>query len=719
MVSETERSGGRPARAEAAAAAALLSLTLGLSAPAAIYFGNRTEFIDAFVEIAPWLIGATLVSTCVLTACLVVLGPALRTAAVTGVTVLALALWTQSHLIVQRPAILSGVPVDWSQYAWQGWADRALWCGALATAVGCIIAGWRWRGSVVVALCAVQAGAVMLQAVVSPPRWVDRTLFDERQRYALSSRQNVMVLVLDTFQSDLFQDLLDHDPAMGEALQGFTYFRNATGGYPSTAPSIPFILTGRQYDNSQPFDEFVRHAFVDGSLPQVLKAAGHHVYYNSAYLWPAMFADETTSSHASTPPAAFELAPWARASMLLALGAFRSAPQDVKRLIEEPVIELATRGAVPWGDDRTFFDEFDRDARASLDVPVFKYYHLQGLHPPLRYDGALRSSHRPFTRANALDQARGLVSLLRRLVRTLDSRGDYDRTALFVLADHGAALEPRLVDIDPKARTVPDATAVPTAHSFGLPLLLAKPFDRRGVLVTSDAPVSIGDLGATVGQLLALGDAWPGVSIFEQSVVSRPRTVLRYDPDRLDLDRNHLPPTTEFTVAGFSWLGESWRPTGRVLTALGPRRRSAQVARAAEPLTFGTSGNAALVQEDGWSLPEDGFTWTNGWMARLDLMVPSCPGEVELHAQVLPALLGGRAHQPVEVLDGDRVAGRWQVASAGTFLVSLPSGPEARLASIRFVMPEAVVPAEVDPSLGDTRRLGLAFSSIQARCQTR
>jgi hypothetical protein len=405
--------------------------------------------------------------------------------------------------------------------------------------------------------------------------------------------------------------------------------------------------------------------------------------------------------------------------MLLALGAFRSAPQDVKRLIEEPVIELATRGAVPWGDDRAFFDEFERDAQASLDVPAFKYYHLQGLHPPLRYDGALRSSHRPFTRANTLDQARGLVSLLRRLVRTLDRRDVYDRTALFVLADHGAALEPRLVDVDSRARTVPAATAVPTAHSFGLPLFLAKPFDRRGPVVTSDAPVSIGDLGATVGHLLGLEAAWPGVSIFEQPVRPRPRSVLRYDPDRLDLDRNHLPPTTAFTVAGFSWLAESWRSTGRVLTADGTRTRSAPAASAGEPITFGTSGNAAVVQQDGWSPPEDGFTWTNGWMAGLDLMVPSCPGQVTLHAQVLPALLGGRAHQRVEVLEADRVAGRWQVASAGTFLVSLPSGPEARLASIRFVLPDAVVPAEVDPSLGDTRRLGLAFSSIHARCQTR
>jgi hypothetical protein len=715
MVSETEGRGGPPGLADAAACAALLSVTLALSAPAAIYFGNHTEFIDAFVELLPWLLlaGATLFGG--LTAGLMALRQHAGGAAA-AVTVLSLALWIQSNLILQSPRVLAGTVIDWSQYVWQGWADRALWGVAILLALAAMRRGWRWPPSVLLALCAIQVGAVLLQAASSPPRWVDRTTFDESQRYALSTRQNVIVLVLDTFQSDLFQELLDDQPGIREALPGFTYFRNATAGFPSTAPSIPFILTGRQYDNATPFDQFVRDAFVDGSLPQVLKATGHHVYYNSAYLWPAMYADERTSSHASsagTMP--YTLAPWARASMLLVLGAFRSAPQDVKQLVERPVVEIATRGAVAWGDDRTFFDEFERETRASLDVPAFKYYHLQGLHPPLRYDAALRSANRPFVRANALDQARGLVSMLRRMVAALRSRGLYDSTALFVLADHGASLEPRLVNVEARSRSVAGATPLATAHTFGLPLLLAKPFDGRAALVASDTPVSIGDLGATVGDTLGLAAEFPGMSVFEQAQAPRPRRVLRYDPDRLNLNQPRFPPLTEYLVSGFSWLGESWTPTGRVLTTDGVTTRAAP-ALATGPITFGTSGNAIAAQQEGWSPPEDGFTWTNGWTSGLTLSVPACAGTLTLEVRVMPALLGGRTQQRVEVLEGDRIAGVWQVAAAGAFEVPLTSAPVERLAKIRFLLPDAVVPADVKPEFGDTRRLGLAFSSLRAIC---
>jgi hypothetical protein len=714
-----ERRAAGSGLAHAAAASALLGITVMLATPAAIYFGNRTEFIESFGELVPWLVAVTFLTATALTAAVMVLRPgASRMAAATVLLIASLALWAQSHAIVQQPRLLSGDPIDWSGFAVQAWTDRALWAVAAGLAFTLIRLRWHWPIWLAIAGCGIQVGAVGVQAAISPARWVDRTAFDESSRYALSSRSNVIVLVLDTFQSDLFQELLDEEPGLGATFSGFTYFRNATAGFPSTAPSIPFILTGQLYDNRQPFDVFVRDAFLDGSLPQALKAAGHHVYYNSAYLWPAMYADERTSSHASTAPGSrYRLASWNRAAMLLALAAFRAAPQDVKRRMERQVVEMATRGAAAWGDDRAFFDEFERAATASLDVPAFKYYHLQGLHPPLRYDAALHSSARPATRAHTLDQARGLMRMLTRMVATLQARGLYDRTALVVLADHGAAIEPRLGDVDPGARTVPGATALPTRHSFGLPLMLAKPFDRTGTLLVSDAPVSIGDLGATVGHWLALETRFPGVALFDQPAGPRARRVLRYDPNLLDLNANHFPPLSEYLVSGFSWLGESWTATGRTFTPGTVTTSKAAAATPRRSLTFGRLGDSLPAQDEGWAAPEDGITWTDGWMSALTLALPPCPESVRLQARLLPALLGGTTRQRVEVLDGDRLAGIWEVASAGEFSVRLDGAAPGRAARVRFLLPDAVVPAAIEPALGDTRRLGVAFSSIELTCE--
>ena len=69
------------------------------------------------------------------------------------------------------------------------------------------------------------------------------------------------------------------------------------GDFPARPPSIPLILTGRYYDNAVPFQDFVKSTFKSASLPQQLKAANYHVYYNNLYYWPSLYADPSIASH--------------------------------------------------------------------------------------------------------------------------------------------------------------------------------------------------------------------------------------------------------------------------------------------------------------------------------------------------------------------------------------------------------------------------------------
>ena len=84
---------------------------------------------------------------------------------------------------------------------------------------------------------------------------------DDETMFEFSKEQNVIILVLDAFRSDIFQEIIDEDDEYREMFDGFTYYRNAAGGYPHTDASIPLILTGEYYDNSIPRSEFVRTAF--------------------------------------------------------------------------------------------------------------------------------------------------------------------------------------------------------------------------------------------------------------------------------------------------------------------------------------------------------------------------------------------------------------------------------------------------------------------------
>jgi hypothetical protein len=98
---------------------------------------------------------------------------------------------------------------------------------------------------------------------------------DQSSKFNFSSRKNVIILVLDAFQTDVFQEIINEDNYYKDIFTGFTYFRNSLGGFPSTYLSIPLILTGQYYDNSVPAQEFIKNALSSSSsLPKVLKENG-------------------------------------------------------------------------------------------------------------------------------------------------------------------------------------------------------------------------------------------------------------------------------------------------------------------------------------------------------------------------------------------------------------------------------------------------------------
>ena len=580
----------RQAHTTPLAVSACLCLTVLVFAPSQVYYGNTMEFPMLVVEMLPLLAGAALLGTALLTGSLIAL-PAGRPREV-GVALvfgLSVAAWLQSTVLVWQYGVLNGIPIDWAAHRIHGVIDALVWCFLLA---GVLV---RFRYINRIALTAsvlaivVQSFGIALQASRSNDRWVNHYSFDTTTRFSFSRDRNVVILVLDTFQSDLFQELLDEDPEIAEWLRGFTYFRNATGGFPSTAPSIPLILTGRYYDNAVPFQDFVRSAFTSASLPQTLKAANYHVYYNNLYYWPSLYADPSIASHVLEKTLRWHDAQSRRwAAGLMLLGVFRCLPQAGKRLLEGSVARITP--SLAWDDahggetlpmgprapgdaqapsgDIAFVRAMTSLSSATMEAPAFKYYHLWGIHAPLLHDERLRPFAGEYTRENAKHQAKGTVRLLRSFIETMTKLHIYDQSLLLIVADHGTEFQPfrpRLVEVDRRLRTGRSVLPVATRNSFGLPLVLVKPIAAKGAMKISDAPVSLGDIPRTITSALGMKTACPGESMLDPGLLpDRPRRVLRYDAERLHLTNRYFPPLTEYVVSGFSWFDESWRATGRI-----------------------------------------------------------------------------------------------------------------------------------------------------------
>ena len=221
-------------------------------------------------------------------------------------------------------------------------------------------------------------------------------------------------------------------------------------------------------------------------------------------------------------------------------------------------------------------EKMAREAKAGNDRYTFKYIHLLIPHMPVRFNERLEYVELDQTRDNYIGQAKGTLNLVNLFVSRLKYIDAYDNTLLFVIADHGAGGK---VELEHSGQT--EGGKAPKLSDLfkggALPLLLVKPFGARGDLTISDSPVSSADIPKTIVAALGLDADMLGVSIFDiDESAKRDRRFLHHDWNVGDKQRYgpYLPPLEEYSVKGFSWLDESWHPTGRVFTSEGTKEKT-------------------------------------------------------------------------------------------------------------------------------------------------
>ncbi|MDQ9705465.1 hypothetical protein RFY99_05825, partial [Acinetobacter baumannii] len=61
---------------------------------------------------------------------------------------------------------------------------------------------------------------------------------------AVSTKSNVVVFVLDMFDTKDMDDVMEQYPDAADGLGGFTWYRNSLGSVIPTRYGVPFIVTG-------------------------------------------------------------------------------------------------------------------------------------------------------------------------------------------------------------------------------------------------------------------------------------------------------------------------------------------------------------------------------------------------------------------------------------------------------------------------------------------
>lgn len=667
----TSRQDPRPGRwrAQALVAAALLAVTALVRVPLELYAASALDLNSVPRDLVLAILAAGLLLFVLLAFVLVALPARLGCYAGTTLVGLASYAWIRSGLFPGPSVNLDGRRLDVNLAT--GVA------GLLLPIAGAALLAWlgtRQR-RVVTTLLAVLLGGALVQATAAGASvWrarPARAAAAADRVFEWSRRGNVLVLILDTLQSDVFQDVLDARPELRRQLDGFRYYRLASSNSPTTYLSLPTIHSGRVYDPTQSAWAFYDQVVREHSVLNRFAAAGYEVSYASGIgICPDAVATCLGTLRLARTRGQVAVQ---EASRLLDLGVYRALPDGLRARIlghghgpigaalgQAYLVERADAESVAL--ERLAASSFATDSR-----PTVKMVHSMLTHPPtvLRPDCSLGE---PATdREGAVRQTVCAFRHVGALCERLRAEGVYDVSNLIVIADHGYGFHSRFVaSQDLKFRRIVGSLN---------PVVLVKPAGAHGALTTSDAPIELADVAKA---LCGGAGCDPTAGLARLDAVDHARTRVAY---------------------WYEWKNEYWRlprVPGLVSYSIrGDLRQAASWRREAAPyapgsvIDFRRGENAAQYLGFGWGRRQPTHTWVVDPGAGLRLRARFEPDRDQLLVLTAPWL----EPSPVEP---SRVA----VEVNGVEIAELPCADPARpISSRRMRIPASLLSRSPDTEI--------------------
>jgi hypothetical protein len=681
--------------------AALASFTFCLSvlvtSPLVILWGNADEFDGgANVPATLSICGAALALAILIFVLLRTIPARAATVAMGIMLTLSTAAWLQSTFFSADLHLLDGRKQQPSVAL--TWVSTLTWLGLALLA----LAFRRQLASRARLLC---VGLVIVQMVglVStkrpPAAFREHPRYDLTTAFTFSQSRNVILLALDSARRDLFLGELAA-PTLRRKFDGFVDYSDTLGGFPTTHPSVPLILTGQYYDNRVSVAEFVREV-ASQSLPARLREAGFRseLFPIAPPTFPPLMADNVVGS--GLKPA-----------LLVRLGRItflRLMPSLLRNLAMQKTDLMIKLGQLsPWNSDLAFVEALEREGRVSAATPQFKYYHLHGVHLPYAFNEDLPYQFRSVPAlASAHKAAVGTLGVVTRFLDWLRAHDLYNQTMVVITGDHGCPLTPE--EEVANSATADAASGFPIA--VATPLLLIKPFGAQGAMVEKNTPASLADIAPTI--LAAVGQRagnGPGQSLLASSSESRDRRFYFYAWDG-NWARGFVPAMHEYVVSGRATESTSWTSSGLVFDPSKGRTEKARYAWGRRIDGTQTEPLSHYIRT-GLSNAEPGGTWSDARQVVLAIPVIPTRDALVLEMEVSPFLAPNIAAQELSLLANGIPVGRWTLSSRQRLVAEIPAGeprPELRLV---MTLPNVASPRSqgVGP---DVRELGILLHELR------
>lgn len=683
------------------AASALFTLTLIFFTPLNIFYTNISEFNFTGKELLLFLGIITIIVTSLITYISLLFKPSVYKKITVILCILGFLLWLEANILPWKFGAFNGAKIDWASQNIYGYIDNTIWLTAIIMAA--LSFNVAYKIVKLISLILITTQIIFLGVTINNTTEITSSKnysIDESNKFTFSKEKNVIIIVLDTFQTDMFQEIIDEDPSLKDAFDGFTYFKNTTSHFTYTETSVSSMLTSQMYNNSIPFEEYKKNAYLsENSILKKLKDKGFETDV-FPFEENALFFDPNIESNVTLKQ--WNLIPINKKFTKATL--FKETPFFTKRFFEPQ--QVNSMYLVP-------FNNNSASKSTIIEKPIFKFYHLQGPHLPIWVDGKPAEP----TRENYKKQAKAYLSGVKDLLENLKSLYIYDNSSIFLMGDHGAGMQGQHFILPKSWQTSDNRSSISTNfQSTALPLLIAKKSGSRGQLVISDLPVELSDIPETIFQELNIKETKSpnNISIFTGAPISplRKRKMFFYNEKTNGVYSN----MSEYIISGPAWLNTSWTKTGIIYTPKEPIIPPLKKYEFPLTINFGQTGNSNQFKNMGWGYTEDTWTWTEGKDSSLVIPIKTTPkSNLTLEMEIYPFLAQGKIeNQAINLyVNNNLLWDNIKINKQGKYKIIIPKeiikDDEIR---IDFNIPEAASPKSLGLS-EDERILGLSLKTLK------
>ena len=419
--------------------------------PAIIYHGNISEFKVNLIDILKFYAFPGIILFLALIVIGIFLSRKYLSSYISIIFSIGILLWIQGNILVWKYGLLDGQIINWEKSEWRGWLDISLWLILLGLA--CIFHRKIHRKIVLVAstviLC-IQFIQMSFYIFTLPPSSPKQDIVKPPQEiFELSLKNNIIHIILDAFQSTIFQDIIDQDMNYyNQEMEGFTFFRDTVGVFPTTYMTIPAIFSGEHYKNDLPMPEFLNRTLNGKTIPNVLFQNGYDVdiihiipqylqgHYSNGYLIPTPYLKDN------------ELYKRSEAALMMDLVLFRYVPHFLKKMIyndqtwflQKKIKKEKSELLFSPLSHMEFFSDFITNLERARNKPVYKFIHLETSHPPavINKDCEYAGEVMPWNKQNHIIQSKCALNQFIKFLDKLKSLGCYDSSMIILQADTGA-----------------------------------------------------------------------------------------------------------------------------------------------------------------------------------------------------------------------------------------------------------------------------------------